>query len=125
MVLTGLAGFSLSLMVSAIFSGCGSGLSLLPLLIIPQICFSSILVPLKGMGVVAKAITYVTIERYAFEATIKSGVWVDEWTNYEFNETMTRGGLFDLGFRGSSASTDMGLAYSTALGVLVAFSGGF
>jgi hypothetical protein len=95
--------------------------STLPLLIIPQICFSAILVPLKGMGVVAKGITWVTIERYAFEATIKAGSRVDEWVIHEFENKPSRGALFDLGFR-TSSSQDMGLALSTSLSALAAFS---
>ena len=120
-ILTGLAGFSLSLMVSAIFSSGVAAVSTLPLLIIPQICFSAILVPLKGMGVVAKGITWITIERYAFEATIKAGDKVDEWVIHEFNNKPSRGALFDLGFR-SSSSEDMGLALNTSLPALAAFS---
>ena len=120
-VLTGLAGFSLSLMVSAIFSSGVAAVSTLPLLIIPQICFSAILVPLKGMGVVAKGITWVTIERYAFEATIKAGDRVDEWVIHEFENKPSRGALFDLGFR-TSSSEDMGLALTTSLSALAAFS---
>lgn len=120
-VLTGLAGFSLSLMVSAIFSSGVAAVSTLPLLIIPQICFSAILVPLKGMGVVAKGITWVTIERYAFEATIKAGNRVDEWVIHEFENKPSRGALFDLGFR-TSSSEDMGLALTASLSALAAFS---
>ena len=110
-----------SLMVSAIFSSGVAAVSTLPLLIIPQICFSAILVPLKGMGVVAKGITWVTIERYAFEATIKAGSRVDEWVIHEFENKPSRGALFDLGFR-TSSSQDMGLALSTSLSALAAFS---
>ena len=120
-VLTGLAGFSLSLMVSAIFSSGVAAVSTLPLLIIPQICFSAILVPLKGMGVVAKGITWVTIERYAFEATIKAGNRVDEWVIHQFENKPSRGALFDLGFR-TSSSEDMGLALTASLSALAAFS---
>jgi multidrug efflux pump subunit AcrA (membrane-fusion protein) len=120
-VLTGLAGFSLALMISAIFSSGVAAVSTLPLLIIPQICFSAILVPLKGMGVVAKAITWVTIERYAFEATLKAGSRVDEWVVHEFNTKPSGGALFDLGFKTADVN-NMGLAYSTSMMALAAFS---
>jgi ABC-type multidrug transport system ATPase subunit len=120
-VLTGLAGFSLSLMISAIFSSGVAAVSSLPLLIIPQICFSAILVPLKGMGAVAKCITWVTIERFAFEATLKSGARVDEWVVHEFNTKPARGALFDLGFKTSDINS-MGLPFGTSMMALAGFS---
>jgi ABC-type multidrug transport system ATPase subunit len=120
-VLTGLAGFSLSLMISAVFSSGVAAVSSLPLLIIPQICFSAILVPLQGMGALAKGITWITIERFAFEATLKSGARVDEWVVHEFNTKPTRGALFDLGFKTSDIN-NMGLPFALSMLALALFS---
>jgi|GEM_PF-201938 len=122
-VLTGFAGFSLALLVSAVFSSSVAAVSTLPLLIIPQICFSAILVPLQGMGALAKSITWVTIERYAFEATIKAGDYVDEWGGHmddPFESSPTNGALYDLGFKINQQ--EFGLPLSTSLGALLAFS---
>ena len=45
----------------------------LPLVLIPQITFSSILVAIRDMGATAKALTWITFQRYTFDAALKCG----------------------------------------------------
>ncbi len=71
--LVGLTGMSIGLLVSALWTSSEAAVGTLPLLLIPQIAFSSIMVSIRDMGPFAKALTWITIQRYAFEATLKSG----------------------------------------------------
>ncbi len=71
--LVGLCGMSIGLFVSSCWTSSEAAVGTLPLLLIPQIAFSSIMVSIRDMGPAAKALTWLTIQRYAFDATLKTG----------------------------------------------------
>jgi hypothetical protein len=136
-VLTALAGMTLSLAISAWLSSTEAAVATLPLMLIPQICFSSMLVPLKGMGVLAKMITWITIERFAFDATVKSTQFLRsvrdtvtgddtyahlaEWGASGYGEIRSNGALYNLGLK-PPGSEDYGISFPNLCLILVAFS---
>jgi ABC-type multidrug transport system permease subunit len=71
--LVGLCGMSIGLFVSACWTSSEAAVGTLPLLLIPQIAFSSVMVSIRDMGPIAKGLTWLTIQRYAFDATLKTG----------------------------------------------------
>jgi ABC transport system ATP-binding/permease protein len=139
-VLTAFAGMTLSLAISAWLSSTEAAVATLPLMLIPQICFSSMLVPLKGMGALAKLITYVTLERFAFDATLKSTYFLRsvrdtvtgndtyahlaEWGARGYGEIRSNGALYNLGLK-PPGSEDYGIPFSSLCLILMAFSVGF
>lgn len=124
-VLVGFVGVSLGLLVSALSDSSEAAVGALPLLLIPQICFSSILVPLRQMGDVAHAITWVTIQRYAFDAALKVGDKVERVGRGDrYEEQPLNGALYELGLKTADAE-DMGLPLPVLLGALGAFAAVF
>mgnify|MGYP006082026215 CR=1 FL=1 len=139
-VLTALTGMSLSLAISAWLSSTEAAVATLPLILIPQICFSSMLVPLKGMGALAKVITWFTIERFAFDATLKSTYFLKsvkdevtgndtyahlaEWGARGYGEIRSNGALYNLGLK-PPGSEDYGISFPNLCLILVGFSAGF
>jgi hypothetical protein len=122
--LTGLAGMALGLLVSAAVNSSEAAVGALPLLLVPQITFSAIMVPLRWMAPLSKAITWVTLQRYAFNAALRAGEHLEkpsvipgQWERFSMN-----GPLYELGFKSSNAE-DMGLPLWTLLGALCAFIG--
>ena len=122
-ILTGIAGTCLGMFISAMYSSSEAAVGTLPLILIPQLCFSSVMVPLRHMGVLSKAITWVTLERYAFDATIKTGKYLGQtgigdgkWETVPIN-----GPLYELGLK-SADVTDMGLELPALVLALVVFS---
>jgi ABC transport system ATP-binding/permease protein len=121
--LTGLSGMGLGLLVSAAFSSSEAAVGTLPLVIVPQITFSSIMVPLQRMGAVSKAATWVTLQRYALDASIKAGEALEVAYKYDktrWEKQVITGTLYDLGLKPMDPD-DMGLS----IGVLMAALAGF
>ena len=121
--LTGLSGMGLGLLVSASFSSSEAAVGTLPLVIVPQITFSSIMVPLQRMGMVAKAATWVTLQRYALDASIKAGEALEVAYKYDktrWEKQVITGTLYDLGLKPMDPD-DMGLS----IGMLMAALAGF
>ncbi len=119
--LTGLVGMSLGLLVSASWTSSEAAVGTLPLLLIPQITFSSIMVSVRSMGELAQLCSWFTVQRYAFDAVIKCG---DELAYFKYGQWQrqgVRGFLYELGLKGTSGADDMGLS----LGQLHAAMGGF
>ena len=71
--LTGWIGMALGLFISASLTSRVAAVGTLPLVLIPQLTFSGLIVKVKEMGLLAKALSYLMIVRYSFEATIKTG----------------------------------------------------
>jgi len=69
--LTGLTGLALGLMLSALYTSSEAAVGTLPLLLIPNICFSSIMVSLRDMGPLPKAFTWVTLSGPLYELGLK------------------------------------------------------
>ncbi len=121
--LTGFTGMSLGLLVSAAFSSSEAAVGSLPLLLVPQIAFSSVMVPLRWMGGLAHALTWANVLRYAYDASIKVGRELYQPTRIVGGwETLPISGhLFNLGLKGRTVD-DMGLALGSLCAVLAGFT---
>ena len=64
--LTGLVGMGLGLFVSSLWKSSEAAVGSLPLILIPQIAFSSVMFAIRDMGWLSKAITWLVIQRYTF-----------------------------------------------------------
>jgi len=125
-LLTGLAGMALGLFVSAVMSSSEAAVGMLPLLLVPQIAFSSIMVGLRWMEPLAKACTWITVQRYAFDAALKTGegLRVPSRVPGQWSERPLNGVLYELGLKSSSVD-DMGLSLAALCWALVAWAVGF
>ncbi|MCB9674254.1 MAG: ATP-binding cassette domain-containing protein [Alphaproteobacteria bacterium] len=124
-VLTGWVGMSLGLLMSALFSSSEAAVGTLPLLLIPQITFGGLIVKVKEMGLFAKAISYVMIVRYSFDAIIKTGdrltVPARRGMDRDLDGQSIGGSLWELGFRTTSNADDMGFPLVILCCLLFAF----
>jgi len=121
--LTGLSGMGLGLLVSASFTSSEAAVGTLPLIIVPQISFSAIMVPIQRMGLVAKAATWVTLQRYALDASIKAGETLEVAYKYDktrWEKQVITGTLYDLGLKPMNPD-DMGLSIGTLMATLAGF----
>ncbi len=118
--LTGWVGMALGLFVSAIFQSSEAAVGTLPLLLIPQITFSSVMVSLRDMRPLSKFFTHFTVERYAFDALIKCGerLAVPSTKAGEWKERPINGSLWQLGLKMTDAAEDQGYSLAVLLGVL-------
>ncbi len=121
--LVGLCGMALGLLVSALFSSSEAAVGSLPLLLIPQITLSSLLVNLREMNTLSLWLSRFNPLRYAFEAMLKTGlqVAVPERIPGRWRLASTSAPLYDHGFK-SAAVEDMGLGMGALLLTLSAFT---
>ena len=121
--LTGLVGMSMGLLISALFSSSEAAVGALPVVLIPQITFGGLIVKVKEMSFLSKAVAYLMITRYSFDATIKTGEYLSRPGSYGNNREPLHinGVLYDLGFR-TSAAQDMGLLLPDLVLILFGFS---
>ena len=124
--LTGWTGMSLGLAVSAASRSSEAAVGALPLFLIPQIAFSAMLVTLRDMRPLAAALTWLTPQRYAFEAAIKCGEALAQASRVpgEWSRTPITGPLYELGLKPAGIG-DMGMSMGALCGALVAFSAVF
>ncbi len=124
--LTGITGMTLGLFVSGLFSSSEAAVGTLPLLLIPQITFSSLLVGLRDMRPWARVVTWLDPQRYAFDATLKVGRKLAKASRVpgQWDVTSMTGPLYELGLKGADAD-DMGLSLPVLCAALVVFSGLF
>ncbi|HJN73781.1 MAG TPA: ATP-binding cassette domain-containing protein [Myxococcota bacterium] len=122
-VVTGLTGMTLGLMLSALYTSSEAAVGTLPLLLIPNICFSSIMVSLRDMTALPKAITWVTMQRYAFDLSLKMGTHLEDTSRIpgKWERKPVTGPLYDLGLKPADVE-DMGLEVPELLGALGAFA---
>lgn len=108
--ITGAVGLSVGLLTSAVWTSSEAAVGTLPLLLIPQITFSSIMVSVRDMGAAAKFVTWFTIQRYAFDAVIKSGeeVAVATYRKGEWEHQPINGSLWKLGLKFTDSADDIG-----------------
>jgi hypothetical protein len=102
------------LLISATLASSEAAVGTLPLILIPQITFSGLLVKVKEMGTLGYAFSWLMIVRYAFEATIKTGEKLTEPLVGGQTERAARplsGILYNLGFKATGAVDDMGVPY--------------
>ncbi|MGB0638064.1 MAG: ATP-binding cassette domain-containing protein [Myxococcota bacterium] len=108
--LTGLVGMSLGLLVSASWTSSEAAVGTLPLLLIPQITFSSIMVSVRSMGELAQLCSWFTVQRYSFDAVIKCGDELAYFKYGQWQRQRVRGFLYELGLKGSAKADDIGLS---------------
>jgi hypothetical protein len=121
-VLTGCVGMTLGLLVSASWTSSEAAVGTLPLLLIPQITFSSIMVSVRSMSELAQFCSWFTVQRYAFDAVIKCG---DELAYFKYGQWQrqgVRGFLYELGLKQSSDADDLGLSLEQLYACLGGFS---
>lgn len=120
--LTGLSGLALGLMLSALYTSSEAAVGMLPLLLIPNICFSSIMVSLRDMGPLPKAFTWITMQRYAFDLSLKVGTHLEGPSRIpgKWDRKPLSGPLYDLGLKGADVE-DMGLSVVELAGSLGSF----
>jgi len=125
-LLTGLAGMALGLFVSAVMTSSEAAVGMLPLLLVPQIAFSSIMVGLRWMEPLSKACTWITIQRFAFDAALKTGegLRVPSRVPGKWSERPLNGVLYELGLKSSSVD-DMGLSLGVLCWGLLAWAAAF
>jgi ABC-type multidrug transport system ATPase subunit len=119
--LTGWIGMALGLFLSASLASSEAAVGTLPLVLIPQITFSGLLVKVKEMGFLAKGLSYLMIVRYSFEAIIKTGDKLTEPLVGGQTERAAKplsGILYNLGFKSTAAAGDMGIPYPALILVL-------
>ena len=119
--LTGWVGLSLGFLVSSVWTSSEAAVGTLPLLLIPQITFSSIMVSVRSMGDVAQALSWLTVQRYAFDAVIKC---TDELAYFKYGQWQrqkVQGFLYELGLKLSAKAGDTGLALGVLAGIMGAF----
>lgn len=120
--LVGLCGMALGLLVSAAFQSSEAAVGALPLLLIPQISLSALLVNLRDMTPLSRALSRLDPLRYAFEAMLKVGerIATPERVPGKWRSTSFTGPLYDYGFKGTAAE-DLGMAMSHLLGAVGGF----
>jgi len=119
--LTGWVGLSLGLLVSSAWTSSEAAVGTLPLLLIPQITFSSVLVSVRSMGPLSEALSWLTVQRYAFDAVIKC---TDELAYFKYGQWQRQkveGFLYELGLKLSSKAGDTGLPIEVLAGVMGGF----
>ncbi|MCA9490502.1 MAG: ABC transporter permease, partial [Myxococcales bacterium] len=119
--LTGWIGMALGLLISASLASSEAAVGTLPLVLIPQITFSGLIVKVKEMGWLAKLLSYGMIVRYSFEAVIKTGERLTEPLVGGQQERAAKplsGVLYNLGFKATAAVDDMGLPYPALMTIL-------
>jgi ABC-type multidrug transport system ATPase subunit len=124
--LTGWIGMALGLLISASTASSEAAVGTLPLVLIPQITFSGLIVKVKEMGLVATAMSYLMVVRYSFEAIIKTGDRLTEPLVGGQRERVARplsGVLYNLGFKQSGAADDMGISFVALVSVLLSILG--
>ena len=120
--LTGLVGMSLGLLVSAAWTSSEAAVGTLPLLLIPQITFSSIMVSVRSMGELAQLCSWFTVQRYAFDAVIKCGEELAYFKYGQWQRQRVRGFLYELGLKDSSKADDVGLSLEQLCGAMAGFT---
>ena len=119
--LTGMVGMAMGLLVSASWTSSEAAVGTLPLLLIPQITFSSIMVSVRSMGELAELFSWLTVQRYAFDAVIKCGNELAYFKYGQWQRQRVRGFLYELGLKGSADADDLGLSLIQLSGAMTAF----
>lgn len=133
--LAGVVGMALGLLVSALFTSSEAAVGTLPLLLIPQISFSTFLLSFNNMPVAARGLTWVDPLRYAYDAMLKVAAWRNDFGAWEFGRLAVQprpgsqwgdplpvsGPLYEFGLKGSGVD-DIGLPLGTLVLALLGFT---
>ena len=107
--LTAWVGMSIGLFLSSLWRSSEAAVGSLPLVLIPQIVFSSVMLALKDMGWLAKAVSWLTIQRYTFDAFLKCGGEIAVRTVVVILITQpVNGTLWRLGLKWTDSADDIG-----------------
>ena len=120
--LVGVMGMAIGLVVSATWTSSEAAVGTLPLLLIPQIAFSSIIVSIQDMPRLAYGISWITFQRYAFDAIMKCGthIWHNERGGQDYDDKPLTGIYYLLGlkpFYDGASSYDLGLSLVELTGI--------
>ena len=111
--LTAWVGMGLGLFVSSLWRSSEAAVGSLPLILIPQIAFSSVMFAIRDMTWLSKLITWVVIQRYTFDAFLKCGEDIAVRTRRgEFEPQPVNGTLWRLGLKTTDKADDVGLLLS-------------
>ena len=111
--LTAWIGMSLGLLISSIWRSSEAAVGTLPLILIPQIAFSSIMFSIRDMQPLAKLATWLTFQRYTFDAFMKTGENIATRTRRgDFEPLPSTGTLWKLGLKMSDKADDVGFLFS-------------
>lgn len=116
----GLVGLGLGMLLSALFRSSEAAVGTLVLLLVPQIAFSGIMIPIHHMGAMGRALTWVTFQRWALDGALQCGEDLHYVRNDTWFSTTTRGFRYALGFRGEGD----GAPLVAIVGVLLAWAVG-
>lgn len=97
--LTGWAGMSVGLLVSAYWKRSEAAVGTIALILIPQIAFSGVLMPLGEVRGPAWVVSWLTPVRYAFELALRCGQRLEYLGAAGWYERPVSGELYLLGFR--------------------------
>jgi ABC-type multidrug transport system ATPase subunit len=126
-VLTGWTGLSIGLVVSARSTSSEQAVGTLPLLLIPQITFSGLLVYIRHMWPWTKHITALNPLRYAFDAILKTGTQIGQQPRAADPDWKAQMGmsseLYQIGFKQTAGVEDVGIPLAELCGILLGISG--
>ena len=119
-VLTAWVGMGLGLFISSLYRSSEAAVSTLPIILIPQIAFSSLLFAIRDMTWLSKAITWLMPTRYTFDAFLKCGEDIAVRTRRgEFEPQPVNGTLWRLGLKTTDKADDIGLLLSELCLIMV------
>ena len=108
--ITAWLGMSVGLCVSAIWKSSEAAVGTIPLILIPQIAFSTIMYGLRDMTPISKFCTGLIFQRYTFDAFLKSGEEVATRSYQgDFVHQPLSGTLWKLGLKTTDKADDMGI----------------
>lgn len=120
-VLTGLVGVATGLLTSALSRRSDAAVGAIVLLLVPQLAFSGILMPLDQIAPAARWISWFTPVRYAFHLALRAGERLSYLSTLgDWHERPVSGELFVLGLRPSGEGA-LGLSVGMLVSVLVAW----
>jgi ABC-type multidrug transport system ATPase subunit len=119
-VLTGWVGVSTGLLVSAAWRRSEAAVGTIVLLLVPQIAFSGILMPLDEVGTIARALSWLTPVRYALHLSVRVGEQLEYLRLGVWHQRPVSGELFLMGLRPAGEGA-LGLSTAALVGVLSAF----
>ena len=119
-LLAGWSGLATGLLVSALWGRSEAAVGTIVLLLVPEIAFSGVMMPLQELGLVARGISWLNPARYAFHLLLRAGdqlMYLN--TLGEWKLRPVSGELYTMGLR-PPAPDSLGLAAGVLMGVLAA-----
>lgn len=118
--LTSWVGMGLGLFVSSLWKSSEAAVGSLPLILIPQIAFSSVMFAIRDMQWLSKFVTWFVIQRYTFDAFLKCGEKLAVRTRRgDFEASPISGTLWKLGLKSTDSASDMGLLLPELAGIMI------